>query len=93
MMEDGQFGLQLKQLRQAAGLTQPQLAAKAGLSKAGVADLEQGRNDPSWATVTKLAAALGVDCRAFQETPTVKPASRGRPRKADAKPARKRPKK
>src|SRR5262245_10361830 len=84
-MNAGQFGLRLKQLREAAGLTQPQLAEKAGLSKGGIANLEQGIREPAWSTVLLLAEALGVDCRAFQEAPAadVKPRGRGRPPKPD----------
>jgi transcriptional regulator with XRE-family HTH domain len=83
------FGLRLKELRQQAGLTQSQLAEKAGVSTAGIANLEQGRHEPGWSTVLALAAALDVDCRAFQETPTAKPAGRGRPRKTQTTPKRK----
>jgi transcriptional regulator with XRE-family HTH domain len=83
------FGMRLKELREAAGLTQPALAKKAGLSKGGVADLEQGRREPSWATVQDLAAALGVDCTAFTQAPAERaPARPGRP----AKPKEEKPK-
>jgi transcriptional regulator with XRE-family HTH domain len=88
-VDANQFGIRLKELREQAGLTQPQLAEKAGMSKGGVADLEQGINQPSWATVQKLADALGVDCRAFQQPPSAEtqPQGRGRPRKPDAEAA------
>jgi putative transcriptional regulator len=62
---DKSFGLRLKELRTAAGLTQPELADKAGIAKSSLANLEQGRYAPTWAIVQKLAAALGVDCMAF----------------------------
>src|SRR4051812_22326297 len=79
------FGLKLKELRHHAGLTQPGLAEKAGMSKGGIADLEQGINKPSWETVQALAAALGVSCEAFQAPPSAdaQPRGRGRPPKAD----------
>ena len=85
-MDVSRFGLRLKELRELAGLTQPQLAEKAGMSKGGVADLEQGRREPSWATVLTLAEALGVNCLAFQQAPDSEaaPRGRGRPPKADA---------
>ena len=55
------FGQQLLRLRQRSGLTQAQLAERAGLSTAIVAALEQGRRlDPRLSTVCNLAAALGV---------------------------------
>jgi transcriptional regulator with XRE-family HTH domain len=81
-MDTSTFGRRLKELREQAGLTQPQLADKAKLSKAGIADLEQGRREPSWATVQALAAALEVSCEAFNQEPAERPeVGRGRPPK------------
>jgi transcriptional regulator with XRE-family HTH domain len=81
-MDSSNFGKRLKELREQAGLTQPQLAERANLSKAGIADLEQGRREPSWSTVQALCAALGVSCEAFNQEPADRPATaRGRPRK------------
>jgi len=82
------FGQRLRELRERAGLTQPQLAEKAGMSKAGVADLEQGRREPSWATAIALADALGVNCKAFQQAPESQtaPRGRGRPPKPEQEP-------
>src|SRR4051812_39214483 len=91
------FGPKLRELREAANLTQPQLAERAGLKKAGIANLEQGRREPAWATVQALCKALGVSCEAFNVEPTTsaKPRGRGRPAKSTAteKPAPKRAKK
>ncbi len=77
------FSTKLKELRAASGMTQPQLAEKAGFTKSGIADLESGRRKPSWATVLAIAAALGVSCEAFQMKPAeeekpVKPAKKGK---------------
>jgi transcriptional regulator with XRE-family HTH domain len=66
------FGAKLKELRERAGLSQAQLAEKAAMNVFGVAKLEQGQRDPSWASVLALAAALGVDCSAFAECEDVK---------------------
>jgi len=53
------FGKVLRRLRRAAGLTQEELAARAGLSARGVADLERGaRRTPRRDTVALLVAAL-----------------------------------
>jgi transcriptional regulator with XRE-family HTH domain len=77
------FAGRLKELRVRAGLTQDGLAERAALSKAGIADLEQGRREPSWATVVALAKALGVTCQAFlEEAATTEKAKPGRPQKA-----------
>ncbi len=55
------FGELLRRARQAAGLTQEELAARAGLSRRGIADLERGvRQTPRKDTVALLAAALGL---------------------------------
>ena len=59
------FGALLRRRRAAAGLTQAQLAAQAGLSPATVAALERGRRRaPRDATVGLLVDALGLDERA-----------------------------
>jgi transcriptional regulator with XRE-family HTH domain len=81
-MEAKWFAGRLKELRRQAELTQQELSERSGVSKAGIADLEQGRREPTWATVIALAQALGVDCRAFLEQPAAEPrARRGRPRR------------
>jgi predicted ATPase/class 3 adenylate cyclase/DNA-binding XRE family transcriptional regulator len=55
------FGELLRRYRQAAGLTQEELAERAGLSRRGIADLESGaRKTPRKDTVALLAAALGL---------------------------------
>jgi transcriptional regulator with XRE-family HTH domain len=47
-----------ERLRQ--GLTQPQLAARAGLSRFTITRLETGKHQPTRAVKTVLAIALGV---------------------------------
>jgi len=47
--------------RKAVGLTQAQLAEKAGVRGATISDIEQGRIDPRLSTLRALADALGVD--------------------------------
>jgi transcriptional regulator with XRE-family HTH domain len=48
----------LKDARKRAGLTQKQLAERAGLHEMTVTQYEIGRRSPSLATVARLAAAL-----------------------------------
>jgi predicted ATPase/transcriptional regulator with XRE-family HTH domain len=56
-----QFGAHLRALRRAAGLTQEELADRAGLTANGVSALERGaRTRPYPHTVRSLADALGV---------------------------------
>jgi DNA-binding XRE family transcriptional regulator len=87
------FAGRLRELREGAGLTQTELAAKAGLTREGVAQLETGRRKPAWETVLALGAALGCSCEAFTQAPAERPhLGPGRPRKEPAgEPARKRP--
>jgi class 3 adenylate cyclase len=55
------FGELLRRARQAAGLTQAELAERAGLSVRGINDLERGvRQAPRKDTVALLAQALGL---------------------------------
>jgi transcriptional regulator with XRE-family HTH domain len=83
------FGGRLKQLREAAGLTQQQVAERAGCNPFTVAKLEAGRQEPAWPLVLALARTLGVPCTAFEadagSSPAPSPWRRpGRPRKATA---------
>lgn len=56
------FGALLRGYRRRVGLSQRELAERAGLSVAAVRDLEQGRTrQPQPASVRALATALGVD--------------------------------
>src|SRR5262249_56400219 len=58
------FGPLLRRYREAAGLTQEQLAARAGLSARGISDLERGRRQaPRRETVGLLAEALALSSR------------------------------
>lgn len=55
------FGLLLKRHRLAAGLSQEELASRAGLSPHGISDLERGaRRAPRPSTTRLLAEALGL---------------------------------
>ena len=55
------IGQQLRARRQAVGLSQAALAAKAGVSRVFVEKIEAGARTPSWGTLARLARALG--CR------------------------------
>ncbi|MGY1714220.1 helix-turn-helix transcriptional regulator [Geodermatophilus sp. SYSU D01106] len=68
------LGRQIRQLREAAGLTQAELAERTGTSQSAVAHLESGRRIPTLTTLQKFAHALGRDvvvtlsCRDGSET-------------------------
>jgi transcriptional regulator with XRE-family HTH domain len=67
-----QTGHQLRGLRAAAGRTVASVAADAGLSVPYIANLENGRGNPTVAALDRLAAALGVSLEV-----TLVPASGG----------------
>lgn len=66
----------LRDLRDKAGLTQQQLANKAGVPLASLRSHEQGQRIPSWASVVRLARALGVSTDAFADCDEVAPPKR-----------------
>ena len=55
-----EIGLQLRALRTASGRTVASVAADAGLSVPYIANLENGRGNPTVAALSQLAAALGM---------------------------------
>lgn len=60
------FGARLRALREAAGLTQAELAEQAGMLSSVLARLERGEREPQWSTVLALASALDVSTDAFK---------------------------
>jgi transcriptional regulator with XRE-family HTH domain len=64
MGSDWDPGRLLRAARQRAGLTQRELARRADTSQSVVARIEQGRTDPSTATLARLLAAAGFELRA-----------------------------
>jgi transcriptional regulator with XRE-family HTH domain len=60
-----QFGANLRRLRTAAGLTQMELADRAGINFTAVSRLERGDRDPRLSTVARVARALGVSVAAL----------------------------
>ncbi len=81
------FGSRLRRLRENRGLSQAQLAEKAGVPIDSVQNWEQGRTRPRLEALGKLAGALGASVDALVTPgPEEKdePRPRGRPRKADA---------
>jgi transcriptional regulator with XRE-family HTH domain len=59
-MSLGKIVRRMRALREARGLTQEQLAQKAGVSVGYIARLETERHDPKVSTLIKLAKALRV---------------------------------
>lgn len=95
MAESMAFADRLRELLERRGLTQYALAKRTGISKQVLSYLAAGLRDPSWSTVQRLAAGLGVDCRELADPElAVLPVElaetasrpRGRPRKESATP-------
>lgn len=63
---DDDFAGRLARLRTAAGLSVPDLARKSGLSDDVLRRYEDGTRSPTWDSVQKLAAALGVPTDTFR---------------------------
>jgi transcriptional regulator with XRE-family HTH domain len=59
-VEQPEIGRQLRARRTAAGRTVASVAADAGLSVPYIANLENGRGNPTTAALTRLAEALGL---------------------------------
>jgi len=59
-VEHAAFGRQLRARRTAAGRTVASVAADAGLSVPYIANLENGRGNPTTTALTRLAGALGL---------------------------------
>lgn len=78
-----QFSGRLRELREASGMTQAELAEKARLHRHSVAQFEQDLREPSWKSVQAIAKALGISCQEFEKRPIKKSKKRkpGRPAK------------
>jgi transcriptional regulator with XRE-family HTH domain len=72
-MDTQTFGQRLKQFREAAGLSQQQLARAAGLTQKAISFYETDKRSPDFVIVVRLAAALGVGVEAFVTRPSDPP--------------------
>ena len=75
------IAVRVKTLREEVGMSQQELATRAGLSMSLIAQIEQGKKaDPKMSTLQALAKALSVDCTALMDEEQ-KPKRPRRPRK------------
>jgi transcriptional regulator with XRE-family HTH domain len=58
--EQARFGANLRALRRRQSLTQQELARRAGVDRATISQIENGRENPRTDTVLRLARVLGV---------------------------------
>ena len=56
----GQFGDRVRELRQAAGVSQEELAHKVGVHRTYLGGIERGERNPSLKNIAAIAEALGV---------------------------------
>jgi transcriptional regulator with XRE-family HTH domain len=61
------FAERLRQLRDAAGMSEAKLAEASGVSFSSIHEYGLGRRKPSFAAVVKIARALAVTCEAFAD--------------------------
>ncbi|HJV26724.1 MAG TPA: helix-turn-helix transcriptional regulator [Aromatoleum sp.] len=62
------FGIRVKELRQATGLSQEAFADRCGFARSYMSRIERGGANPSLDAVEALADALGVEVRVLFET-------------------------
>lgn len=55
-----EFKDRLRIIREMSGLTQSELARKAGCEPSNIAHMEAGRREPNFANLVKLVKALGI---------------------------------
>ncbi|RME15118.1 MAG: cupin domain-containing protein [Alphaproteobacteria bacterium] len=67
MENEFDVGARLKALRQAAGLSQRQLADRAGVPHGQISMIETGRSSPSVASLRRILGGLGISMSAFFE--------------------------
>ena len=60
MNESAKLGRNLKRIRIAKGISQGEVGRILGVDKGFVSNIENGKTNPTLATITKLAKALGV---------------------------------
>lgn len=58
--EAEKLGKNLKRIRTEKGISQVDVARSLGVSRGFVSNLENGKTNPTLATITKLAGAVGV---------------------------------
>ncbi len=72
-----EFGRVVRRMRKELGLTQMQLAGRAGVSSIYLGTIENGRRDPSVSTIVSLARGLGVSVpELLGPPPTLSPVGR-----------------
>lgn len=92
-MTDETFGKRLQRIREAKGMSQPQLAKAAAVAVGSLRNWEQGRREPSVTVAAQLAEGLGVTLDELAGKAARPPATAEQPAApaAEEKPKRGRP--
>jgi ribosome-binding protein aMBF1 (putative translation factor) len=71
----GEIAVLVRKMRQAAGLTQAELARRASMPQSAIARLESARSKtvPSLSTLARLSAAAGIQLRLASKTGKIGP--------------------
>src|SRR5262245_34520334 len=74
------FGALLVRLREAAGMSQYELAKRTGVTRQALSYLELEGGSPTWETVQKIVKVLGLSYETFEDEGLVLPEyQRGKP--------------
>lgn len=74
-----QFGLRIRELREALGMSQEAFALHAGIARSYMSRIERGHAEPRFEALSKLATAFSVTPSALFEPPTTSmPKKRGK---------------
>ena len=65
--EAQKLGQNLKRIRTEKGISQGDIVRKLGMPKSFVSNIENGKTNPTLATITKLAKVLGVPTKELLE--------------------------
>jgi transcriptional regulator with XRE-family HTH domain len=79
------FAERLRELRDAAGLSEAKLADASAVSFSAIHQYGLSLRKPSFEAVVKLARALGVDCTAFADCEDIAPPPKPEPKKGKKK--------
>jgi transcriptional regulator with XRE-family HTH domain len=75
-----ELGLRIRELRERAGLSQPELAERAGQSLRSIQNWEQGHRRPKVDAILGIASALGVPLDELMRQASAGSSKRGRGR-------------
>jgi transcriptional regulator with XRE-family HTH domain len=74
------FAERLRELRHERGLSQPDLSERSGVAVSTIRQFEYGRREPTYGTLVKLAAGLGVSLAAFDQAEPAAPKPTRKPK-------------